>query len=287
MDRTFVIAEAGSTHDGDMSKAVQLIQAAKECGADACKFQYISSPKRLVERRNAHDYLEIYRKYALSEGNIEFLAETCEHVGIEFMATVYLPEDIDAIAPFVKRFKIASFEANDKEFVRNHFKYDKEIIRSCGMASTTIGVGNIKNLYCVSGYPTPIDQLNLSKLHDYLPVPGSGKRDLVYDGLSDHTTSTLTGALTVAAGAKIIEKHICLWETDSNNPDRPHSLYVHPRGPESQGVKGSPFKQYVDFIRLAEKAMGTGEKGVMECEKEMVKYKVKEQPSSEFESEMN
>jgi N,N'-diacetyllegionaminate synthase len=259
--RTFVIAEAGSCHDGDITQAFKLVTAAKEAGADACKFQWWSSAERLAERRNAQKYLPVYQKYKVPDVWLSWLHLACVANGIEFMVTCYLPEDIPFVDLWVKRFKVASFECNE-DFVKAHYQYKKEIIVSTGMKDeedyATPNAGqwwmidkNVRLLHCVSAYPTPLDQANLSVL-------GS-----LYAGYSDHTHNVLTGALAVAAGAKIIEVHFRLDDTDPENPDYATAL--------SPGQ----LKDYVYLIRQAEMMMGDGVKKPQPAEEAMMAYRVR------------
>lgn len=268
MAKTFVIAECGSCHDGSFGKAQRLIETAKECGADAAKFQYWSSPAQLARRRNANEALGLYSQHQLPADWLSRLEAYCGRLGLEFMCTTYLLEDIAVVAPHVKRFKISSFEADDKQFVLAHLQYGKEIIVSHGMSGSMCdwplyGVWrslSFKHLHCVSAYPCPADQLNLRRMDDW------------YDGLSDHTTSVRTGGWAVAAGATIIEKHIRLPDTDPKNPDYGHSL---PADHECWGPEGSDFAVYIGNIRDAEKALGDGVDEAMPCEKLYLKHKVK------------
>ena len=254
---TFIIAEAGSCHDGEFAMAIDLIQAAANAGADACKFQYWSSAIRLAERRQASDYFETYFKYKVPESWLESLKLRCDWLDIEFMSTVYLPEDIPIIAPYVKRFKVASFEAGDREFIEAHKVFDKPIIVSTGMSREgdqigKTGLGDIFLLHCVSAYPCPVEQAGLATI-----------RARAYAGYSDHTHDVLTGALAVAAGARILEVHFRLDDTDPANPDYTTAL--------SPGQ----LKDYISLVRKAELMLGDGIKRPQPCEAEMSKYRVK------------
>lgn len=263
MPKAFVIAEAGSCHDGELEKAYRLIGAAQEAGADACKFQYWSSAAKLAARRNAKRYFDIYEKYQMPTGWLEKLYIYCNNVGIEFMCTAYLEEDIEVVNPFVKRFKIASFESADAGFIKSHAKFKKQVIISSGMCTgkdvhTLFRVSrreleDVKILHCVSSYPTPVEEVNLGAVSD--PI---------FHGFSDHTTSLLTGAFAVCAcwGETIIEKHFMLHDTVDGNPDYPHSIVP------------IEFMKYVQNIRLAELVLGDGFKRIMPCEASMVKHKV-------------
>src|SRR5262245_53584942 len=107
---TFVIAEPGSCHDGRCEGLLQLADLAAEAGADAFKVQYWSSAERLAERRRAPAYRTLYEHYRMPVEWFEPVAEFCRGRGLELLATCYLPEDVATVAPYVSRFKIASFE---------------------------------------------------------------------------------------------------------------------------------------------------------------------------------
>lgn len=245
---TFVIAEAAATHDGNLVKACQLIDLAAAIGADAVKFQWLSSAERLCERRRAPEYLASYRLLEFPVWWFQELADVCEKHQIEFMCTAYLPEDLVHVAQWVKRFKVASFEAGDREFVDAHRKYGKPIIVSSGMGGPHY---DLDNLHCISAYPAPTDQMNLRR------ISRGG-----YVGLSDHSLHPWVGALAVAAGARIVEFHVRLWDTSPDNAD-----YRVARNPDEAIA-------YVQNIRLAELAMGKGDREAQECEKPMMRYRV-------------
>lgn len=259
MSHTFIVAEAGSSHDNDLAKAYRLIEAAKECGADAVKFQWTSSGKKMGFRRglNCAGYIHYLEK---PESWLYSLKQHADKVGIEFMCTAYLIEDIATIAPLVKRFKVSAFESEWKEFVEAHGK-DREVIVS---RNTLPGMElqythqPYKYLYCVSQYPTPLEELHLSNLEHYYHHDYEAHGVERYDGLSDHTTSTLTGALAVAAGATIIEKHIRLHDTSKDCPDYPHSLVADEfveYADHTYTKDVSAFWRYVSNIREAERCM--------------------------------
>ena len=273
MSRTFCIAEAGSTHDGDYEKAVRLIQVAKDAGADACKFQFWSSANRLAARRQAQSYEEVYRRYQVPVVWLSWLAKACQVAGIEFMSTVYLPEDIPVVAPFVQRFKVASFEAGDVEFIAAHRQYRRPVIVSTGMMETLDAMPMINALggqrpdqeplhallHCTSSYPCPLEQANLRAMEDLrLLMP------MLWNiGYSDHTASTLTGGIAVAAGAQILEVHFRLADTDPANPDYATALTP------------AELTEYVRLVRLAEVMLGSGVKEPQPVEAEMMPFRVR------------
>lgn len=273
-DRTFVIAEAAGCHDGDLSKASTLVNVARSIGADAVKFQWVSSPARLAARRRAPEYLGAYRTLAFPEHWFDYLAGLCRDVGVEFMCTTYLPEDVAVVARYVERFKVSSFESLDWHFVAMHGEYRKPVILSGGMSTRAELAGvaerwsrafepdrstsRICFLHCVSAYPCPEDQANLAVIRPNLYQLPS----VQFAGLSDHTLHPWTGALAVAAGARIVEFHVRLDGTDPGNAD-----YSVARTP-------SDAREYVANIRTAEAMMGGGFKCVAPAEESMLRYRV-------------
>ncbi len=251
-DRTLVIAECGSSwHFGlnPIGNAFKMIEAAKACDASAVKFQFTSNATAMAKRRNlGPDAEAMYRRYL--QYPVEYLHKfkaKCDEVGVEFMCTVFLIEDIATIAPLVKRFKISAYESQWQEFVEAHDKEGDVIISvNPGKELPTGSVGRPLWIHCISEYPAPIDKLELASI---------SRRAL--HGFSDHSTSTLTGALAVASRAKwtfdfIVEKHVRLSDTPNDNPDYPHSLCVDAY--EDVDCRIS-FSEYVNNIREAERAL--------------------------------
>lgn len=259
--RTFVIAEPGCTAQGDLATMLRQIDMVAECGVDAFKGQWTSSAERMVARRHAPAYLRAYRWLEWPAAWHEQLQARCALRGIEYLCTVYLPEDVTTVAPFVSRFKISSFEAMDAEFVRAHFPFKKPIILSIGL---TVNWDEIPEpdedwftgmtvLQCTSAYPCPWDQLNLALLR---------RPDV--DGLSDHSDPKFTwiGAIAVAAGAKVIETHVRLNDCDPANPD-----YAVARD-------HAELRDYIAKIRIAELALGDGVKKIEPAERSMLRHRV-------------
>lgn len=241
MGRTLVIAECGSSWDCDLSKAYRLIDAVKECGADIAKFQWTSNALAMAERRGlGASAVRMYSDYlGYPESYLAELKAHCGKVGIEFMCTVYLIDDIPVIAPLVKRFKVSAFESQWEEFNNAHRAYQKPVIISMNPGKHPYWSGGmqVNILHCISEYPTPVERLNLNKIVES-----------EVDGLSDHTTSLLSGAVAVGCGATIIEKHVRLDSTPESNPDYPHSL-------EAANCRRDgwvQFAEYVHNIREAE-----------------------------------
>jgi N,N'-diacetyllegionaminate synthase len=253
----FVIAEFGSCHQGDFNRAVQGIEVAKAADADAYKLQYWSSAERMRERRHVTDP-KAYVDGSVLRHWLPLLADHAHAAGLEFMCTAYLPEDIEVVAPYVDRFKVASFEAGDENFVDAHGKYGKQVIVSTGMTNKGDCYYSDERAYlhCVSAYPAPLDQTNLSVLRydDW--------EDCWINGYSDHTRCIYTGGFAVSAGADILEVHYRLDDTNESCPDYPVAL-----SPDGLG-------QYIMLARLAHTMRGDGVKRPMPSETPMMKHRV-------------
>lgn len=270
MSKTYVIAEAGSCHDGDFSKAHRLIEAARDAKADAVKFQYWSDPHALADRRRVPEhYRDIYRRYQVPQSWLGTLRQIAKHERLDFMCTAFLPKDVFELASKVDHFKIASFEAEALDLLDAHLPFirkedsDRMVIVSLGMgahipsmpwadADLRLWLKALRVLHCVSAYPAPADALNLRNMK-------------FAHGFSDHSDPALTwtGSLAVAAGAKIVEAHLRLYETDPKNPDAPHAMT-----PEQ-------FNNYVRHIRFAESCLGEVTYAAHAAEAEMAQYKVR------------
>ena len=267
--KTFVIAEAGSTwrigakQKLHLAYAKKCIRVAKAAGADCVKFQWCSQPGLMAERRHMKN-VGAYSLLAWPAEWLPSLAAECEEAGIEFLCTVFIPADVPCIAPFVRRFKIASLEAMDLELFEACERHQKPIILSTGaldhatLCDLDSQVGSnaygVKLLQCTAAYPCPLNHLNLAMLKP-------GKFRMVH-GLSDHSGDVMTGALAVACGAEIIEVHFRLDETRADNPDFQHSHI--PKGLAS----------YISNIRKAERMLGDGIKKVEACEAPMLQHRV-------------
>ena len=261
MRTPYIIAEAGSCHEGELDRAYDLIFLAGRADADAIKFQWWSSHERMRERRHMEG--DAYMQGSIAESWFPGLQQRAKNAGLDFLCTAYLPEDIPVVAPYVDAFKVSSFEATP-EFVGLHTPYGKTIYVSTGM--TTGGFldmhaeawkkvlrdlvpARIQWLHCVSAYPCPVADAMLS-----------GVQTLV--GYSDHTRNVLTGAVAVGAGARVLEVHFCLDDTSPDCPDYCVSL-----SPEA-------LRTYITNARLAQVLMGDGVKRIMPSEAANVKHKV-------------
>ncbi len=219
--KTFIIAEIGTSHGGDLLKAKKLIKAAKEAGADCAKFQVVYA-NEIIHRNTGLVKLPggdtpLYDVFKSLEFGIEFyknLKEATEKEGLEFLASPFgkksarLLEDIGTSS-----FKIASPELNHFPLIKQLLQYNKPIILSSGVSKLNdieraldiTGTKNITLLHCITSYPAPEEDYNLNLIPNLKKIFG------VNIGISDHSLDPiLVPCLSVLLGAKIVEKHITL-----------------------------------------------------------------------------
>jgi N-acetylneuraminate synthase/N,N'-diacetyllegionaminate synthase len=223
----FMIAEAGSNHNGNLEQAKKLIDVAVESRADAVKFQIYKAESLYSKRTPEFSYLKGQKVYELIkriETPREWLKELagyCEARNIIFLATPFDFEAIDLLDKYVPAFKIASFEIVDLELLQYAARKGKPMIISTGMANLgeiedainaikSVGNEGIILLHCNSLYPTPVEVVNLKAIETMraafkVPV-----------GFSDHTLGIHIPVAAVAMGACVIEKHLTLDRSQMN-----------------------------------------------------------------------
>lgn len=259
---TYVVAELSANHRQDYSQAVRLIEAARDCGADAVKVQTYTPDSMTIDCDNEyfrigrgtvwegtylyHLYREAYCPWEW-QPKLQALARD---LGIEFFSTPFDAAAVDFLeAMAVPAYKIASFELVDLPLLRRVARTGKPVIISTGMASlgaideavqTVRGGGNdqLALLKCTSAYPAQPREMNLRaipRLQEAFGVP---------TGLSDHTLGIAVPVAAVVVGACMIEKHLTLSRA-AGGPDSSFSL--EPR----------EFKAMVDAVRVAEQALGS------------------------------
>ncbi len=206
---TYIIAEAGVNHNGDMSLAKRLIDAAVDAKADAVKFQLF--------------HRESLKWCQLTEAQMGILRRYCGD-RITFLCTPFDKEAVDFLADIVSAFKIGSGQAKDLDFLDYVAKKGKPIILSTGMMdvseirhSLTVMDVPVTLLHCVSLYPTPPEKADLQRFL-------SMKRGFALPvGYSDHTEGIDIALAAVALGAEMIEKHLTLDKT-MDGPDHKASI---------------------------------------------------------------
>lgn len=259
-DKTYIIAEAGVNHNGDILKAVELIIKAKESGADCVKFQTFKASKIATSISPKAEYqlkvtdkkesqLEMLKKVELTYSDFEFLNSKCKELKIDFMSTPYSFEDIDFLSSLdTKYMKIASGQLSELEFIKYACSKKKKLILSTGMAtlsqvSDAVEIARRHKiepiiLQCTTNYPSKIEETNL------LAMKTMEKALNVKIGYSDHVLNNYACFSAVALGATVIEKHFTLSKNDSG-PD--HSCSSEP----------NEFKELVYGIRQVEKSIGS------------------------------
>ena len=259
---TFVVAEVGINHGGNVETAKRLIEAAAKSGADAVKFQTYRSEKR-VSRESP--IFAILKKCELDEEAHRDLVRVARDVGIPFFSTPFDPDSIELLESLgVPAYKIASFDIVNLSLIRAAAAKGRPLIVSRGMADLeeidraveimeTARVPYML-LHCVSAYPLKPADANLrviGTLQRRYPCPV---------GYSDHTIGTEVPALAVAAGACAIEKHFTL---DRNTPGPDHALSADPKD----------LSAMVERIRALEAILGSGEIRRLESEQAIVPYR--------------
>ena len=266
--KTFIIAEAGANHNRDFNLALKLIDAAKESGSDAVKFQTYSSEtlysKHTPDFAGYKNLPKLIKEIELPREWQKDLKQYCDQKGIEFMSTPFDEEAVDQLVQLgVKRLKIAGFESTDPRFVDMVASTGLPLIISAGIGFEYHHLTNIRKvvsrynndvtlLHCNNAYPTPNEEINLKTIPFLIDTTN------YRIGLSDHTESTLTPALAVAMGATVIEKHYTL-DKKLPGPDHPFAL-----NPEE-------LNEMVKNIRDAEKMIGTIKQKYSSSESNFVK----------------
>lgn len=264
MASTFIIAEAGVNHNGELSMARQLIDVAVDSGADAVKFQTFKADSLVSRQARPASYQKGYtsqydllNSLELSSSDHLDLMAYCQKKGILFLST---PFDEDS-ATFLfhldmPMFKIPSGEITNLPFLRHVAGFKKPIILSTGMATfeeIDQALLELKEapvmtlLHCTSAYPCPYEEVHLNVISRMM------SRFNCAVGYSDHTLGSAVAIAAVAKGATVIEKHLTL---DCSLPGPDHQASMMP----------DDFKKMVADIRIVEKALGSFEKQVQPSE---------------------
>lgn len=262
-EKVFIIAELSANHAGSLDTAIKTIKAAKEAGADAIKIQTYT-PDSLTLNCDKDDFIikgglwdkrKLYELYEKARTPYEWhsqIFEAAQDVGILCFSSPFAKEDVE----FLKRFdliayKIASFEANDENFVRLIAKENKPTIVSTGIVNEEelfkiceifkeVKNPNLIFLKCTSAYPAKISDMNLKGIVTLREKFG------VEVGLSDHSFGYLAPVMAVALGARVIEKHFIL-DKNTESEDSQFSLDF------------DEFKAMVEAVREAQSALGNGD----------------------------
>lgn len=268
MSDVFIIAEAGVNHNGSPERALQMVDTAARCGADAIKFQSFSAdrlvtrnaPKAAYQKANTGDggQYEMLRALEMDEDLHRLLFERCAERGIEFMSTPFDEQAADFLVELgMKRFKIPSGEITNLPFLRHIAAKGAAMILSTGMATMEDieeAVAAIQEasphgksvdltiLHCTSNYPAAAEELNLRAMQSIAEVTGRPV------GYSDHSIGPVAAIASTAMGAVAIEKH---FTEDRDLPGPDHKASLEP----------DELASFVRQVREATTMLGSRHKG--------------------------
>ena len=258
-NKTYIIAEAGSNHNGKIDTALDLVKIAADCKADCIKFQSVTFDSLTNDYKN----LNLKKAVDLISLNKEWyfrIKEECDKNKIDFTSTpIYNQAVNDLISSGVPFIKIASMDLTNIPFLRFISKKQIPVVISRGMShlhEIEIAIdalnyyyqNNITLLHCIANYPTQPKNLNLNQIKSLINT---------FDipiGFSDHTESTSLPAVAVTLGAKMIEKHFTY---NRNVQGFDHFYSLEPK----------ELKEMIRNIRDAEAAMGSSKIKISDSEK--------------------
>jgi N-acetylneuraminate synthase len=256
-DSVYIIAEIGNNHNGDIDKAIQLVDIAKEVGVDCVKFQlrslntlYRKKTLELIDADLGTEYIiDLLKRYELTVDEHLRIFNYVNDVGLDYMCTPWDTDSINLLEEFgVKQYKIASADFTNITLIKKVMKTGKPIFLSCGMSNSdeiervTNEISNFGNLkilmHCNSTYPAPFEDLNLRYIQTLQMFHG------FRIGYSGHERGIAASIAAVALGARVIERHITL-DKDMEGPDHSASLLEQ------------EFSSLVKGIREVEKSLGS------------------------------
>lgn len=273
MAKVLIIAEAGVNHNGDINLARQLVDKAKEAGADIIKFQTFKLDSIVSKFAEMADYQkdnmgmvesqkEMLKKITLPYEAFWELYKYCENKDIQFLSTPFDIESIHFLNDMVPFWKIPSGEVTNYPYLVEIAKTGKPVVMSTGMCELqeideaikvlkTNGTSDITLLHCNTQYPTPYKDVNLRAMETLR------SRYKVKVGYSDHTKGIEVPIAAVALGAEVIEKHFTL---DKNLPGPDHKASLEPK----------ELAAMVSSIRNIEEALGSPNKTASNSERENI-----------------
>ena len=261
----YVIAELGVNHDGERERALQLVDAARAAGADAVKVQWFEADRllsraarlaRYQEAGGANDPFDMLRGLELDPPVIAEIVEHAGNAGLATIATLFSLDHVDAaVRCGFDAFKTASPDVVNRPLVEALMATGRPMFVSTGAATLAeveavsgwLGAHDHVLMHCVSAYPTPDDMASLAGRAAMYRI----NRNAL--GYSDHTTAEDTGALAVAGGACVLEKHLTLDRTAAG-PD--HAMSLEPHG----------FERYVRLAHRAHRMLGAPNKAPLAIE---------------------
>lgn len=242
LDSCLIVAEAGSNHNGDLRLGKKLIEAAKECGCDAIKFQAFKTENLVTKnaqkaqyqkgRSSGKNQFQMLKGLELSVKQHKVLVKHADAIGIPIFYSVFDEESADLVEELgISIFKLGSGELTNIPLIKHIAKKAKPLILSTGMATDgeildAVNAfreeknGQLILMNCSTGYPCRLEDVNLRRikyLEDKFGAPC---------GNSDHTRGILVSILAAALGTVIIEKHFTL-DKNLHGPD--HRISMNPQ----------------------------------------------------------
>jgi N-acetylneuraminate synthase len=267
---TYIIAEIGINHNGDLDVCKQMIDAAVHAGVDAVKFQKrtpeISTPpeqqKQMRETPWGYiTYLDYRYKVEFNQEQYREIDRYCKQKGVAWFTSVWDEQAVDFMEQFdTPAYKIPSASLTDHNLLRYVRKTGRPLVISTGMSTMeqiraavgVVGTVNLLIMHCTSTYPCEPEELNLRMirtLRDEFSCP---------IGYSGHEVGLVPPQVAVALGACMIERHLTLdramWGSD-----------------QAASVEPSGFERLVKYVRTAEASLGDGVKRVYDSEKPSLK----------------
>lgn len=269
----FIIAEAGINHNGDINLAYKMIDAAKQAGCDAVKFQtfkaseFCGDPKQMFTYQSqgkevTEPMLDMFSRHEFSVKQWQDIKDYCDKVDMCFLSTPQNESDLELLLEIgIEAIKIGSDDFINLPLIKAYKKTGLPIILSCGMADL-IEIHQSLSLFdihtstpypfvlclCTSQYPTPPQDINLNKFKTLKRL----YPELIL-GFSDHSQGFLASSLAVAHGAVVFEKHFTL---DHNLVGPDHWFSENPQS----------LKEWVENIHLAYKMQGSAQLEPTEAE---------------------
>lgn len=275
---TYFIADIAANHDGDLTRAKDLIFLAAEAGADAAKFQHFKASTivsdhgfRSLAGQASHQakwkksVFEVYQDASVPLNWTPVLRETCDKAGIAFFTSPYAPDLVDHVDPFVPAYKIGSGDITWLEIIERIAGKQKPYILASGAStmddvhravSAALAINSkLALMQCNTNYTASLENFRYIQLN-VLRCFREMYPDIVL-GLSDHTPGNATVLGAVALGARMVEKHF----TDNTGREGPDHAF---------SMDAAGWRDMVDRTRELENALGNGIKKVEDNERETV-----------------
>ena len=258
----FIVAEAGINHNGDLDKALKMVEVAKSSNANAIKFQTFKADEFVGNKDMTYTYhsqgkeitesmYELHKRHEFSPEQWSKIKKKCDDEKILFLSTAQNRSDLDLLLDLgIPAIKVGSDDFTNIPLLKDYATSGLPLLISCGMSNlaeiyeTLDSIGSLDGyptvlLLTTSQYPTPFEDVNLLRLKTL-----SSSFPMIPLGFSDHTHGPLASSLAVALGACLFEKHFTL---DTNLPGPDHWFAENP----------DSLKTWIDSIRKSHIILGS------------------------------